>query len=178
MNNQDFPSSRNERTIRINDSIRSPRVILIDQNGNNKGEISCQEAKRQAMEINMDLVEVKPGNKEIGEWPICKIIDYGKMKYEESKKKQNSKSPVLKEIMFHYSTQEHDLSIKRDKISKFLAKGHQVKFSIILKGRECRYKTEARQILEQQIEKLQQVGKAEKIIESDRSMHATLSPIR
>lgn len=178
MHNQDSPSSRNERTIRINDQIRSPRVILIDENGNNHGEFASQEARRRASESGMDLVEVKPGNRERQEWPICKILDYGKMRYEESKKKQNAKSPALKEIMFHYSTQEHDLNIKRDKIIKFLAKGHQVKFSIVLKGRERRYKTEARQILEQQIEKLQQVGKAEKIIESDRTMYATLSPIR
>lgn len=171
-------SSNNERTNRINDFIRAPRVILIDEEGTNHGEIATKDAKQKAEEVGLDLVEVKPGNRNRGEWPVCKIMDYGKMRYEQSKKKQNVKAPGLKEIIFHYSTQEHDLNIKRDKITKFLEKGHQVKFGIVLKGRERRYKAEARQILQEQIEKLQQVAKAERIIESDRSLHATLSPVR
>lgn len=178
MNPSDTRPMHDKNAVRINDFIRSPRVTLIDENGVNHGELATQEAKRRALDANLDLVEVQQGDRESGRWPVCKILDYGKMRYEQSKKKQSVKTPSLKEIMFSYSTQEHDLSIKRDKISKFLEKGHQVKFGIVLKGRERRYSSEARQILEHQIEKLQQVAKAEKIIESDRSIYVTLSPLR
>jgi translation initiation factor IF-3 len=176
MRHRDSHSSRSSNASRTNDQIRAPRVVLIDHEGVNHGEIANQEAKRIAEEAGLDLVEVQPGDRDAGRWPVCKILDYGKMRYEQSKKKQNSKAPSLKEIMFHYRTAEHDLGIKRDKIEKFLAKGHQVKFGIVLKGRERRYKADARQILEEQIEKLEQVAKVERIMESDRMIHATLSP--
>jgi translation initiation factor IF-3 len=176
MHHRDSRSSRSSSACRTNDQIRSPRVVLIDHEGVNHGEIASQEAKRRADDANLDLVEVQPGDRESGRWPVCKIMDYGKMRYEQSKKKQKKKAPALKEIMFHYRTAEHDLSIKRKQIEKFLSKGHQVKFGIVLKGREQRFKADAKQILEEQIGKLEQVAKTERIMESGRMIHATLSP--
>ena len=177
MNQKNNLFSSKENSKKINDFINSPRVILIDQEGFNHGEKATKDAKGMAEESGLDLVEVKPGNRFKGEWPICRIMDYGKMRYNQSKKKQNIKTPSLKEIIFHYSTHEHDLIIKRNKIEKLLSKGHQVKFGIVLRGRERWYRKEARQILEKQIDELKQVAKVERIIESDKSFYATLSPV-
>lgn len=175
MNQNDSNSFRNNQ--RTNHEIRAPRVFLIDHNSVNRGDVLTQEAKGIAQDLGLDLVEMQPGNRQKGIWPTCKIMDYGKMKYNQSKKQKSAKKPVLKEIMFHMKTAEHDLNIKINKIEKFLAKGHQVKFGITMKGREKRYKADALKKLNEQIEKLQQVSKFERIIEGERIIYTTLSPL-
>lgn len=177
-------SNRNTRSLqsdanRINDNIRAPRVVLIDADGNNRGEVALTEAKRAAQEAGLDLVEVKQGDRDTNTWPVCKILDYGKMRYDQSKKKsQHQKKPSLKEMMFHLRCAEHDLDIKINKIKEFLSKGHPVKFGVTLKGRERSFRGEARQILEEQLGKLSQVSRYDRIIESDRMIMTTLQPVK
>lgn len=161
----------------VNEEIRAPKVVLIDENGNNRGEIPTPQALYRAKQNGLDLVEVQKGDKAKGTWPICKILDYGKMKYEQSKKKSQKKSPSLKEMSFQLRTDPHDLEIKIGKIKNFLSKGHQVRLSISLKGRERSFKDDARQKLQDQIDALKQVAKADRIMESDKTFQVMLSPI-
>lgn len=122
--------------IRINNFIRVPQVRVIDNEGNSLGIMSTRDALKLALDQNLDLVEINPK----AQPPVCKIIDYGKFKYEEKKKqseiKKNQKSQELKEITFRPNTDENDLSHKLSSAKEFIAEGHKVKFTIRFRGRE------------------------------------------
>ena len=122
---------------RVNGQIRAPYVKLVDENGEMKGAKPLAEALRAASELNLDLVEVSPSaNRQ--DLPICKLLDYGKVKYEMSKKqKQNSKgSQSLKEIRVGLNTADHDLAIKHAKVLEFLEGQHKVRYTMQVKGRQ------------------------------------------
>lgn len=129
----------------INNSIRVPKVLaIVADTGENLGVIATSEAIRFAGELGLDLVQVSPPVG--GKPPTCKILDYGKFKYEESKKrkaadkKQRESSIELKEIKFRPSTDINDLKIKARKTLVFLEEGHQVKITIVFRGREVSHK--------------------------------------
>lgn len=118
--------------------ITAKKVRLIDQNGENKGVVETIDAIKQAKEIGMDLIEVSTDTNP----PVCKIMDYGKYLYEQSKKKKEcSKSSKHedKEIRLRPSIDTHDLEIKAKKAKEFLAEGRKVNITIKLKGRENRH---------------------------------------
>jgi len=121
---------------RVNFQIKVLQVRLIDSNGDNVGIISTQEALKKAREQNLDLVEIN--SKSLP--PVCKIIDYGKFKYDEKKKqneaKKNHKVQELKEITFRPTTDENDLNHKLASARSFLEEGDKVKFTIRFRGRE------------------------------------------
>ncbi len=96
-----------------------------------------REAREKAEEFGLDLVEVAPK----AEPPVCRIMDYGKYQYEQSKKKQASKSSrvQLKTVQFRPNTAEHDLDVKLNRAKKFIEKGNQVKFVMRMRGRERSY---------------------------------------
>lgn len=116
----------------VNERIKAYRVKLILSNGENKGEMLKLAAIDLARREGLDLVEVSSGAV-----PVCKIMDFGKLKYEQSKAEKHQKhSPSVKEIKVNYNTGEHDLEIKRKKCVELLADGHKVVFVMQLKGRE------------------------------------------
>lgn len=121
----------------INDNIRSHQIRLIDENGINHGLINTNIALKQAFDTNLDLVQIS--DQDI---PVCKILDYGKFKFDQSKKEKESlrKSKAstieMKEIWFRPVTDIHDITIKMKKIQKFLSKGNRVKIGIKFRGRE------------------------------------------
>lgn len=116
----------------VNERIRAHRVKLILSNGENKGEMLKFAALDMAKAEGLDLVEVSPGAV-----PVCKILDYGKMLYEQSKAERHQKqAPSLKEIKVNYMTEDHDLEIKKRKCIELLDAGHKVVFTMQLKGRE------------------------------------------
>lgn len=121
---------------RVNQMINSPRIRLIDANGNMLGIIPIQEALRKAESSGLDLVEIVPG----AEPPVCKIMDYGKYRYEVQKKaaeaRKKQKVVVVKEIKLRPTIDKHDLEIKLRNATGFLEEGDKVKFSLKFRGRE------------------------------------------
>lgn len=126
-----------------NEKIRSKKVIVINSSGNNIGEMDTKEAILLARSEELDLVQVSEGR---GNLPICKIVNYGKFKYDLSKKekevakKQRESIIKIKEIKFRPSTSDNDLQTKASKANEFLLDGDRVKVSIIFRGREVAHK--------------------------------------
>ena len=125
-----------QNRIRINHQIRVPQVRVVLEDGTSPGILSTRDALQMAKDAGLDLVEINP--KAIP--PVCKILDYGKYKYEEKKKaaaaKKSQKVTEIKELTFRPNTDEHDLSHKLNLAKDFLAEGHKVKFAIRFRGRE------------------------------------------
>ena len=122
--------------MRANDRIKYTPVILVDEKGENHGEIPLKRAKELATEAGLDLVEVSPKERP----PVCKILDYGKLQYVQSKQQRqqqaSQKKTVTKGIRIGIRTDSHDLDFKKKQAEKFLEKGNKVKLEIILRGRE------------------------------------------
>ena len=133
--------------MRINEQIRTPVVLVIDDQGVSLGEISTFEAIAIAKERSLDLVEVSPKAR----IPVCKIMDYGKYLYQQSKQlrvaKAKQKKVELKGIRLGIRTDKHDLDFKKAQAEKFLRQGNKVKIDIILRGREKAHQDLARTTL-------------------------------
>jgi len=125
---------------RVNFKIRVPRVRVIDENGEMLGVMQTREAQRGAQSRGLDLVEVSPN----ADPPVCKVMDYGKFRYEEGMKRKaarkNQKTTQVKEIKFHASVDTNDLDTKMRKIRTFLKAGHKVKLTLQYRGRENAHK--------------------------------------
>lgn len=126
----------NNYKIRVNNFIKVPQVRVISSDGSSLGVMATYEALKLARENDLDLVEINPKAAP----PVCKIIDYGKFKYEEKKKqseiKKNQKIQELKEIQFRPNTDANDLNHKLNSAKEFLTEGHKVKFTVRFRGRE------------------------------------------
>lgn len=119
----------------VNHMIKARQVKLIDAAGTFLGEVSFASAIEMAQNEDLDLVEIDASSN--GDIPVCKIMDYGKLKYQEAKKnKQNNKQDITKDMRFSLNISEHDLKVKHIKINEFLSKKFKVKYTIRLKGRE------------------------------------------
>ncbi len=132
---------------RINEQIRAAQIRVIDGQGNQLGIMTPLEALQIAREREVDLVEVAP----LANPPVCRIMDYGKFQYQQSKQDRLSKSKQkkieVKGIRIGIRTDEHDLDFKKNQAEKFLKKGDKVKIEIILRGREKARKDLARNSL-------------------------------
>jgi translation initiation factor IF-3 len=122
---------------RVNDEIRgTPRVLLIDDAGEKQGEMPIQAALEAAQEAGLDLVEVAP----LAEPPVCKIMDYGKYRFEEQKKKAETRKKAkrieLKEIKVRPNIDDHDYDVKMKAIHRFFEEGDKVKITLRFRGRE------------------------------------------
>lgn len=121
---------------RVNRHIRFPKIRVIDPEGNALGVMSPDEGRAAAKEHGMDLVEVAPNVRP----PVCKILDYGKFKYERAKASSNKNSgPSLKTVQVRPKTDTHDLDTKLGQAVKFLRRGDKVKLVMRLRGRERFY---------------------------------------
>lgn len=132
LNNQ---KSKKDYGTRVNEWIRVPSVLLIDNEGNNLGEITTDEARRMAKEVDLDLVEVGPNTTP----PVCKIMDFSKYIYEQKKKQRKNKAGKikdLKEFRFSPVIDIGDLNTRVRRAKEFLEKGHPVKITAIKKGRQ------------------------------------------
>lgn len=118
----------------INQSIRAAQVLLIDQDGKNLGSISTREALKMAQDAGLDLVEVNQGKS----GSVCRIMDYGKWRYEQTKKvkKNTYHKKTTKEMNFRPTTGENDLKYRAKQVDKFLETGNKVKLVVKFKGRE------------------------------------------
>ncbi len=121
---------------RINEAIRAREVRLIDQDGQNVGVVPKIEAQSKALEAGLDLVEISPD----AEPPVCKILDFGKFKYQEQKKaaeaRKNQKVVEIKEIKMRPSIDDHDYDVKMRAIKRFFEEGDKVKVTLRFRGRE------------------------------------------
>lgn len=129
-------NQQREQRIRTNWQIRIPQIRLLGSDGTNLGVMATRDALKMAQDQSLDLVEINPK----AQPPVCKIMDYGKYKYEEKKKlqaaKKNQQVQELKELTFRPATDENDLSHKLEQAKEFLAEGDKVKFTIRFRGRE------------------------------------------
>ncbi|NLL73036.1 MAG: translation initiation factor IF-3 [Clostridiales bacterium] len=146
----------------INEQIRDREVRLISEDGEQLGIVSAKEALKMAQEANLDLVKIAPSAKP----PVCKIIDYGKFKYEQIRKdkeaKKKQKVTEVKEIRFSPNIDDNDLNTKANMARKFLAKGDKVKVTLRFRGREMAHTSSSRVILDNFYKKLEDVAVIEK----------------
>lgn len=142
--------------------IRVPEVRVIDSDGEQLGVIPTEKAMEIADEQGLDLVEVSPTARP----PVCKIVDFGKYKYEKSKRERESKKKQhmihVKEIKFRPKTEEHDFQFKKRHAEEFLEKGDKVKFTVIFRGRELDHREMGFRMLNRVKEELAHVGTIER----------------
>lgn len=128
-----------ENQARINKNIRAKTVLLIDENGQNVGNVHLNKALDMASNVGLDLVEVSSGKGT----PVCRIMDYGKWRYEQSKRHKKNKNQnhkqVVKEVKFRPNTGDNDLSYRAKRVDQFLTDGYKVKLSVRFKGRELEH---------------------------------------
>lgn len=132
------PPERNEP--RVNERIRVPRVLVIDDAGEKLGEMDTIDALQMARERGMDLVEVAPTARP----PVCRIADFGKLKYERKKReaeaRRNQVIVEIKEIKLRPKTDDHDFDVKLRAVERFLAEGDKVKVTVRFRGREIAHR--------------------------------------
>lgn len=161
---------------KINDQIRNPFVLLIDDQGNNLGRTETRRAIKLAQEKGLDLVQVSFNKSE--NMPVCKVLDYGKLKYEKTKNKNKSNTSNIqqKEIKIGLMIAEHDLDIKINKMRKFLSKGTSVKYSLQLKGRQKGNKAAALDLFYNSLNKLEDCAEWDRPKVSDNNINVILHP--
>jgi len=135
-------------------------VRLIDENKKQLGVVKIEQARKIAEERGFDLVEVAAKVRP----PVCRIMDYGKFKYQESKKKTRQKKIDLKHIRIRLTTGQHDLETKLKNANKFLSKKNKVRIEIQLRGREKAHYDLAREKLQEFIEQIEEKYKTEQLI--------------
>jgi translation initiation factor IF-3 len=147
--------------IRINHRIRVPEVRVIAADGSMLGVLQTSEALRMAQEQGLDLVEVNPK----AEPPVCKILDFGKYKYEEKKKSAEAKRKQtvveVKEVKLRPKTDDHDLDVKARAARRFLEAGHKVKCTVRFRGREITHPEKAQEQIDYLIQQTEDLGNVE-----------------
>ncbi len=171
------PESPND--LRINRRIRVPRVLVIDEEGGKLGEFMTEDAIRLAEERGLDLVEVAPTARP----PVCRITDYGKLKYDKKKREQearrNQVQVVQKEIKLRPKTEEHDLGVKTRAARAFLDEGNKVKVTVRFRGRELAHREIGAQQCQAFADALKEVGLVETPPRMEgRQMFMMLAPTR
>ena len=174
-----FDPRQNQRQfqIRVNHRIRVPEVRVIAADGSMLGVLGTQEAMRMAQEQGLDLVEVNPK----ADPPVCKILDFGKYKYEEKKKAGEAKRKQtvveIKEIKLRPKTDDHDLAFKVKAARRFLEAGHKVKFTVRFRGREITHPEKAREQLDFVITETEDIANLEaRAAMEARTMTALVAP--
>ena len=141
--------------------ITSPQVRLVDENGEQVGVVSISEALRRAESAGLDLMEVSPN----AEPPVCKIIDYGRFRYEAQKKKNEARKKQkvidVKEIKMRPNIYSHDYDVKMRSIHRFIGEGDKVKVTMRFRGREMVHQEIGKQVLERVREEMEGIAKVE-----------------
>lgn len=150
----------------INRAIRAREVRVIDDEGGQLGVLSLSEALAAAEERGLDLVEVSP----TAVPPVCRIMDYGKFKYQQSKRSGEAKKKAarieIKEVKMRPKTEDHDYQFKVKNARRFLEEGNKVKFTIMFRGREVTHPEFGSRLLEKVVEDLRDIG----VVESQPAM--------
>jgi translation initiation factor IF-3 len=146
---------------RVNDRIRAVEIRLIGADGGNVGVVSPARARQMAEYAGLDLVEISPNANP----PVCKIMDFGKFKYEQQKKeaeaRKKQKTIEVKEVKFRPNTDTHDYDVKMRNVFKFLENGDKVKVTLRFRGREMAHQNLGRELLERVADDTKEIGKVE-----------------
>ncbi|WP_089985242.1 translation initiation factor IF-3 [Clostridium sp. C105KSO13] len=146
----------------INEQIRDKEVRLVSEDGEQLGIMSSREALKKAMEAELDLVKIAPMAKP----PVCKIIDYGKYRYEQARKekeaKKKQKTVELKEVRLSPNIDTNDLNTKVNNAKKFIMKGNKVKVTLRFRGREMAHVYQSKHILDDFAAQLEDIASIEK----------------
>jgi translation initiation factor IF-3 len=170
------PTRSADRT-NINQDIRARQVRAIDPEGNQLGVIPTEQALAAAAEFGLDLVEVSPN----ADPPVCKIMDYGRYRYEQTKKKHEAKkkqaSFKLKEIKVRPKTGQHDLEVKIGRIREFITKKDKVKVTVMFRGREIALSHMGMELLQKIAAEVQDITMVEQTPKFDnRTLFLVLAP--
>jgi len=166
-----------EKKNRKNEEIQAPQVRLISSEGEQVGVVPLEEAQETAQDAELDLVEVVP----TAEPPVCRIMDYGKFRFEQSKKKnaarKKSKQIQVKEVKFRPGTEEGDYQVKLRNLQKFLEQGDKAKVTLRFRGREMAHRDIGARLLERVKEDLAEIASVEQFPKLEgRQMIMVLSP--
>lgn len=161
----------------MNDQIRSATVRLVDAEGEQVGVVTLEQALANAVEAGLDLVEVAPN----AEPPVCRVMDYGKYKYQLAKKAQEAKKrqsfTQVKEIKMRPKIEDHDFGFKMRNAKKFLGERNRVKVTVQFRGREIAYTNLGAELLQRVIAELAEMGQADGPPSMEgRFMHVFISP--
>jgi translation initiation factor IF-3 len=165
--------------LRINDRIRVPEVRLVGPNGETVGIVATGDALRLAQEADLDLVEVAPQARP----PVCKLMDYGKFKYENAQKaresRRNQTNTVIKEMKLRPKIDAHDYETKKGHVVRFLRQGDKVKITIMFRGREQHRPELGFRLLQRLAEDVQELGTVEAAPKQDgRNMTMVVAPLK
>ena len=161
----------------MNDQIAVASVRLIDAEGTNVGVVSTREAQQLAFDSGLDLVEISPGASP----PVCKILDYGRYKYEAQKKKNEARKKQkiidIKEIKMRPNIDTHDYDVKMRSIQKFIGEGDKVKVTMRFRGREMVHQELGLAVLQKVREELEELAKVEQFPKLEgRQMTMVMAP--
>ena len=148
------------RTFRVNRQIRIPQVRLIDDKGEQIGVVTIEDARRRAEEVGLDLVEVSP----TAVPPVCRILDFGKFKYEQRKKEKGGAkghTSGLKELRVRPMIDKHDLEYRLKQGREFLLEGHKIQVVCVFKGRQLDHPEHGYRVMQQVAEYLGDLSKVE-----------------
>ncbi|MBP7332363.1 MAG: translation initiation factor IF-3 [Firmicutes bacterium] len=150
------------KDFRINEEIRAREVRVINSDGDQLGIFSSREALRLAEEKQLDLVEISPAAKP----PVCKIMDFGKYKYEQSKREKEARKKqkiiCVKEVKLRPNIEDHDFEVKAKNAIRFLKEGDKVKATIIFRGREIVHTQLGQKLLKRLAERVQDISLVER----------------
>jgi len=161
----------------VNERIRVETIRLIDDQGEQQGIVNTREALQMARNLDLDLVEIAP----TATPPVCRIMDYGKFKYDEEQKAKESRRKStnvgVKEMKYRPKIGDGDFNTKTRAVEKFLAEGHKVKITIMFRGRESAHPELGKKILDRIVEQLAEVARVEAAPKLDgRNMIMVLGP--
>ncbi|MEM1316329.1 MAG: translation initiation factor IF-3 [Pseudomonadota bacterium] len=164
---------------RVNDRIRVPEIRLIDHEGENQGVVTPGDAIRMAEAVGLDLVEISPNASP----PVCKIMDFGKFKYEQQKKaveaKKKQKIIEVKEVKFRPNIDTHDYDVKMRNVTRFLEDGDKVKVTLRFRGREMAHQELGRDVLHRIAKDTETLGKVESMPKMEgRQMIMVIGPAK
>ena len=161
----------------INEEIRDREVRVVDQNGEQLGVMSSRDALALAEERQLDLVKIAPQARP----PVCKLMDYGKYRFEQSKKerefRKNQKVITVKEVRLSATIEDHDIDVKFKNAVKFLKEGNKVKVTIRFRGRQITHSEIGRQVMHEFADRIKEYGTVDKAPQIEgRNMSMFISP--
>ncbi len=167
----------NNDELRVNERIRISPIRLIDEEGEQMGIVATDEARALAAERGLDLVEVAPNARP----PVCRLMDYGKFKYEQARKNREAKKKQhvvnVKEVKLRPKIETHDIEFKLRHARRFLEEGNKVKFTLMFRGREVTHPELGVRLLQQVKEELDEIAAIESDIQHEgRTMTLMLAP--
>ena len=163
---------------RVNHRITAPEIRLIGAEGENLGVVTPARGVQLAEEVGLDLVEISPNARP----PVCKIMDFGKFKYEQQKReseaRKKQKTIEVKEVKFRPNTDTHDYNVKMRNVVRFLENGDKVKVTLRFRGREMAHQNLGRELLERVAEDIKDIGKVENMPKMEgRQMIMMIGPL-